>query len=39
MRDLFPTIGAAINFYLIGHVQVHLGQISAWRRGMGLPPA
>ena len=39
MRDLFPTIGAAINFYLIGHVQVHLGQLSAWRRGMGLPPA
>lgn len=38
-RELFPTIGAAINFYLIGHVQVHLGQISAWRRAMGLAPA
>lgn len=38
-RELFPTIGAAINFYLIGHVQVHLGQLSAWRRAMGLPPA
>jgi hypothetical protein len=38
-RELFPTIGAAISFYLIGHVQVHLGQVSAWRRAMGLPPA
>ena len=39
MRELFPTLGAAVNFYLGGHVQVHLGQISAWRRMMGLPTA
>lgn len=39
LRDLFPTIGMALNFYLIGHTQVHLGQISAWRRAVGLPPA
>ncbi|MGB9626985.1 MAG: DinB family protein [Phycisphaerae bacterium] len=39
LRELFPTIGAAINFYLIGHVQNHLGQLSAWRRAMGLPAA
>lgn len=39
LRELFPTIGAAIAFYLIGHVQVHLGQWSTWRRGMNLPPA
>ncbi len=38
-RELFPTVGAAITFYLIGHVQVHLGQFSAWRRAMRLPPA
>ena len=38
-RELFPTIGAAVNFYLIGHVQNHLGQLSAWRRAMGLPAA
>ena len=38
-RQMFPTIGAATIFYLIGHVQVHLGQFSAWRRGMGMPPA
>ena len=39
LRELFPTIGTALNFYLIGHVQVHLGQFSAWRRAMGLPAA
>lgn len=39
LRDLLPTVGAVISFYLIGHVQVHLGQFSSWRRGMGLPPA
>ncbi len=39
MRELFPTIGAALNFYLGGHVQNHLGQMSAWRRAMGLPAA
>lgn len=37
MRELFPTLGGAVNFYLIGHVEVHMGQISAWRRAMGLP--
>lgn len=39
MREMFPTIGAAANFYLSGHVQMHLGQVSAWRRAMGMPPA
>jgi hypothetical protein len=39
LREMFPTIGAALNFYHVGHVQVHLGQFSAWRRGMGMPPA
>lgn len=39
LRELFPRIGMALNFYLVGHVQVHLGQLSAWRRAMGLPPA
>lgn len=38
-RELFPTIGAMLAFYLVGHVQNHLGQLSAWRREMGLPPA
>lgn len=39
MRELFPTVGAAIVFYLTGHPQAHYGQVSAWRRMMGLPPA
>ncbi len=39
MKELFPTIGAAVTFYLGGHVQMHLGQISAWRRAMGLAAA
>lgn len=39
MRELFPTVGAMLNFYLGGHVQNHLGQFSAWRRAMGMPPA
>jgi hypothetical protein len=39
LREMFPTVGSAINFYLIGHVQAHLGQFSTWRRAMGLAPA
>ncbi len=39
MRELFPTIGSAINFLMIGHIQSHLGQISVWRRVMGLGSA
>ncbi len=39
MRELFPTKGAAIGFYVGGHVFMHMGQLSAWRRAMGLPPA
>lgn len=38
-REVFPTIGAAINFLMIGHPMVHLGQVSAWRRCMGLKSA
>ncbi|MFO0973640.1 MAG: DinB family protein [Phycisphaerae bacterium] len=39
LRELFPTLGAAINFYLAGHTQSHLGQLSTWRRAMGMGPA
>ncbi len=39
MRELFPTIGAALNFYVGSHVQNHLGQVSAWRRAVGMPAA
>jgi hypothetical protein len=35
----FPTMGAMHVFYLGGHLMLHLGQLSAWRRVVGLPPA
>ena len=38
-REVFPTVGAAINFLMVGHPMVHLGQVSAWRRCMGLKSA
>lgn len=39
MKELFPTVGAALGFYVAAHAQQHLGQLSAWRRMMGLPAA
>ena len=39
VRERFPTIGAATNFLLNNHVMMHLGQVSTWRRAMGLPAA
>ena len=36
MRDLFPTIGSVQVFYCSGHMMMHLGQMSAWRRMEGL---
>ena len=39
MRDLFPTIGEAMCFMLHNHQMAHLGQISAWRRVMGMASA
>jgi len=38
-REMLPTLGAVVNFMLGSHVQMHLGQISAWRRAMGLGSA
>lgn len=35
----FPTVGSRFDFLLGGHSMMHLGQISAWRRMMGLPSA
>ena len=37
MKEVFPFIGLAINFMLNNHAMMHLGQVSAWRRAMGLP--
>ncbi len=39
MKTFFLTIGSAANFYLNNHHMSHLGQISAWRRAVGLGPA
>ncbi|MFM9025157.1 MAG: DinB family protein [Planctomycetaceae bacterium] len=39
MRELFPTIGSAQAFYCGGHMMMHLGQVSAWRRMEGLGAA
>jgi hypothetical protein len=35
-KEMFPTVGGAVAFLLSGHVAMHLGQVSAWRRVMGL---
>ncbi|MCA9284257.1 MAG: DinB family protein [Phycisphaerales bacterium] len=37
LREMFPTIGAATNFMANNHNMMHLGQLSSWRRAMGLP--
>ncbi len=39
MRGKFATVGAMHGFYIGGHNMIHIGQLSAWRRVMGLPPA
>lgn len=36
-RERFPTVGVAINFLMNNHTMMHLGQISSWRRAVGLP--
>ncbi len=38
-QKMFPTLGVATNFLLNSHLMMHLGQISAWRRFMGLGSA
>jgi hypothetical protein len=35
--SMFRTVGSAANFYMNSHNMLHLGQISAWRRAVGLP--
>lgn len=38
-REKFGTVGAFLTYILLAHPQSHLGQISGWRRCMGLGPA
>jgi uncharacterized damage-inducible protein DinB len=37
-RRIFPTLGSAVLHILTVHAAVHIGQLSAWRRAMRLPP-
>jgi hypothetical protein len=39
MKQLCPTLGSLLTFYMTGHVTTHLGQLSTWRRMEGLPAA
>jgi hypothetical protein len=38
-REVLPTVGAAVSFMLNNHVMMHAGQVSHWRRAMGLGSA
>ena len=35
----FPVKGSFLTYLLTSHVASHLGQVSAWRRAMKMPPA
>ena len=35
-RDRIPTVGHAVLHILTGHTAMHVGQITVWRRAMGL---
>lgn len=37
-RERFGTVGAFLVYLLLAHPQSHLGQISGWRRCVGLGP-
>ena len=37
MRGRFPTVGSMILGLMTSHEASHLGQLSAWRRALGLP--
>ncbi len=38
MRSHFPKVGDIVEYMLTAHEATHIGQISAWRRAMGLKP-
>lgn len=39
MKEMLPTVGGVVCFLVTGHPMSHLGQVSAWRRFMGLGSA
>lgn len=38
MREALPAVQDFVSFVLTGHVAMHLGQLSTWRRIQGKPP-
>lgn len=36
-KEIMPTAGIALPYLMLNHENTHLGQLSAWRRIMGLP--
>lgn len=38
LNGMLPTLEHAVAFLLTGHMALHLGQFSTWRRMIGLPP-
>ncbi len=38
MRERFPTVASLTAFMVGSHCMMHLGQVSTWRRCMGLGP-
>jgi|SRR6516225_9997281 hypothetical protein len=37
-KQVLPTLKEMVAFVLSGHLGVHLGQLSSWRRMIGMPP-
>ena len=37
IRGLLPTLGDGFVFVMTAHENMHLGQLSAWRRAQGMP--
>ena len=37
-RPVFPTLGHAVTHILTSHAAVHVGQLTVWRRAVGLGP-
>ena len=35
-REKFPTLGSAVSFMMNNHIMMHAGQVSTWRRAIGL---
>ncbi|QDU61851.1 DinB superfamily protein [Planctomycetes bacterium Pan216] len=38
LKERFPHIGDGVVYLLTAHPAIHLGQLSAWRRAMGMGP-